>query len=194
LENIKIPTEKEDKIIPYLRQIKQCYGIPLALVHDMGPGILLVVKEVFPGVADHICHYHFLRDIGNNLMGVEYARIRSELTEHSIRPSIGKIVKATEESIEIQPELAKSLVLYLKEEGKTANVLPRVLTYILSHWILDANSELKGYGFPFDRSHLIFYKRLRTAGSIITGSPPKKKKDKYIIKLNRALARDVEFV
>jgi hypothetical protein len=24
--------------------------------------------------------------------------------------------------------------------------------------ILDANSELNGYGFPFDRSHLIFYK------------------------------------
>ena len=45
MDNIKIPTEKADKIIPYLRQIKQCYGIPLALVHDMGPGILLAVKE-----------------------------------------------------------------------------------------------------------------------------------------------------
>jgi len=191
LDNIKIPTEKADKIIPFLRRIKDSYGTPLALVHDMGPGILSAVKDVFPGVADYVCHYHFLRDIGNDLMGIEYARIRSELTKHSIRPSVGKIVKSIQENIETQPELAKSLDFYLKEEGKTANVLPRVLAYILSDWILDANSELNGYGFPFDRGHLIFYKRLKTARSIVTDLPPKKKKDKYIIKLNRVLARAI---
>ena len=45
LDNIKIPSEKADKIIPFLRRIKQSYGIPLALVHDMGTGILSAVKE-----------------------------------------------------------------------------------------------------------------------------------------------------
>ena len=191
LDNIKIPTEKADKIIPFLRRIKDCYGIPLALVHDMGAGIVSAVKKVFPGVADYVCHYHFLRDIGNDLMGIEYARIRSELRKYSIRPSLGKIVKALEENIETQPELVKSLDFYLKEEGKTANVLPGVLAYILSDWILDANSELNGYGFPFDRSHLIFYKRLKTARSIVADLSPKKKKDRYIIKLNRVLGRAV---
>jgi hypothetical protein len=191
LDNIKIPSEKADKIIPFLRRIKDCYGIPLALVHDMGPGILSAVKEVFPGIADYICHYHFLRDIGKDLMGIEYARIRSELSKYSIRPSLGKIVKSLEEKIKTQPELTKSLDFYLKEEGKTANVLPRVLAYILSKWILDANSELNGYGFPFDRSHLIFYKRLETARSIVENLSAKNKKDRYIIKLNRVLGRAV---
>jgi hypothetical protein len=121
----------------------------------MGAGILSAVKEVFPGVADYVCHYHFLRDIGNDLMGVEYARIRSELRKHSIRPSLGKIVKALEESIETQPELTNNLECYLKDEGKSGDVLPRVLAYILSSWILDANSELNGYGFPFDLIVLI---------------------------------------
>ncbi len=191
LDNIKIPSEKADKIIPFLRQIKQCYGIPLALVHDMGAGIISAVKKVFPGVSDYVCHYHFLRDIGNDLMGIEYARIRSELRKYSIRPSLGKIVKALEENIETQPELVKSLDFYLKEEGKTVNVLPRVLAYILSNWILDANSELNGYGFPFDRSHFIFYKRLKTAKSIVENLSAKNKKDRYIIKLNRVLGRAV---
>ena len=191
LDNIKIPTEKADKIIPFLRQIKQSYGIPLALVHDMGAGIISAVKDVFPGVSDYVCHYHFLRDIGNDLMGIEYARIRSELRKYSIRPSLGKIVKALEENIETQPELTKSLDFYLKEEGKTVNVLPRVLAYILSNWILDANSELNGYGFPFDRSHFIFYKRLKTAKSIVENLSAKNKKDRYIIKLNRVLGRAV---
>jgi hypothetical protein len=191
LDNIKIPSEKADKIIPFLRRIKDCYGIPFALVHDMGPGILSAVKEVFPGIADYICHYHFLRDIGKDLFGIEYARIRSELSKYSIRPSLGKIVKSLEEKIETQPELSKSLDCYLKEEGKTANVLPRVLAYILSKWILDANSELNGYGFPFDRSHLVFYKRLKTARSIVENLSTKKKKDGYIIKLNRVLGQAI---
>jgi hypothetical protein len=191
LDNIKIPSEKADKIIPFLRRIKDCYGIPFALVHDMGPGILSAVKKVFPGISDYICHYHFLRDIGKDLFGIEYARIRSELSKYSIRPSLGKIVKSLEEKIETQPELSKSLDCYLKEEGKTANVLPRVLAYILSKWILDANSELNGYGFPFDRSHLVFYKRLKTARSIVENLSTKKKKDGYIIKLNRVLGQAI---
>jgi menaquinone-dependent protoporphyrinogen IX oxidase len=191
LDNIKMPSEKADKIIPFLRRIKDCYGIPLALVHDMGAGILSAVKKVFPGVADYICHYHFLRDIGKDLFGIEYARIRSELSKYSIRASLGKIVKGLEEKIETQPDLANSLDGYLKDEGKSGNVLPRVLAYILSNWILDANSELNGYGFPFDRAHLIFYKRLKTARSIVENLSAKKKKDKYIIKLNRVLGRAI---
>jgi len=189
LDNIKIPSEKADKIIPFLRRIKDCYGIPLALVHDMGAGILSAVKEVFPGVLDYICHYHFLRDIGKDLFGIEYARIRSELRKYSIRPSLGKIVKSLEEKIETQPDLANSLDVYLKDEGQSGDVLPRVLAYILSNWIMDAKSELNGYGFPFDREHLIFYKRLKTARSIVENLSTKKKKDRYIIKLNRVLAR-----
>jgi hypothetical protein len=56
---------------------------------------------------------------------------------------------------------------------------------------LDANSELDGYGFPFDRSHLVFYKRLKTAKNIVANLSTRKKKDKYIIKLNRVLARAI---
>lgn len=189
LDNIKIPSEKSEEIIPFLERIKHRYGIPLTLVHDMGAGILSAVKKVFPGVLDYICHYHFLRDIGNDLFGIEYIRIRSELKKYGIRTSLRKIVKALEERFSTKPELADSLDCYLKDEGKTKHVLPSVLAYILSNWILDANSELNGYGFPFDCSHLIFYKRLKTAKSILDNLSSKKKKDRYIIKLNSVIGR-----
>jgi len=191
LDNIKIPSEKADKIIPFLKRIKHCYGIPLALVHDMGTGILSAVKEVFPGILDYVCHYHFLRDIGNDLFGIEYGRIRSELKKHSIRPALRGIVKASEERIETEPELAKNLDCYLRDEGKTTNVFPSVLAYILSNWILDANSESNGYGFPFDRSHFVFYKRLKTARSIVESLPARKRKDRSIAKLNRVIGRAI---
>jgi hypothetical protein len=93
--------------------------------------------------------------------------------------------------METQPEMSNSLDCYLKDEGKSGDVLPSVLAYILSNWALDANSELDGYGFPFDRSHLVFYKRLKTAKNIVANLSTRKKKDKYIIKLNRVLARAI---
>ncbi len=189
LSNIKIPSEKAGKIIPFLSQVKQSYGMPIAIVHDMGAGILSSVKDVFPRIPDYVCHYHFLRDIGNDLLGNEYARIRNEIRKQSIRPFLRKTVKALREKIDTEPDLAKSFNSYLKDEGRSGLVLPPVLVYILSNWILDANSELNGYGFPFDRAHHIFLKRLLAVKDVLSALPTKSKEDKYITKLNRVIGR-----
>ena len=191
LSNVKIASEKADEIIPFLERIKDHYGTPLALVHDMGAGILVAVKTVFAGVLDYICHYHFLRDIGNDLYGIEYGRLRRELRKHAIRASLSKVRKVLEQEIDTHPELAGSLDHYLKTGGKTSNVTPSILAYMLSSWILDANSELDGYGFPFDRAHLVFYNRLKTAKGIVGNLPAKKKRDKHVVKLNRVLGQVV---
>ena len=50
LGNVKLPAEDEKHIVPFLERIKKTYGIALALVHDMGKGILKAVEKVFPGV------------------------------------------------------------------------------------------------------------------------------------------------
>jgi hypothetical protein len=66
LDNVKLPSEKTELLIPFLRRIKRHYGDPLALVHDMGHGLMAAIDVVFPGVQDFICHFHFLRDIGKD--------------------------------------------------------------------------------------------------------------------------------
>ena len=71
LHNVKIPSESADRIIPMLAKIKEDFGIPLAVVRDMGSGIGNAVKEVYPGVPDLLCHFHFLRDIGKDLLRKE---------------------------------------------------------------------------------------------------------------------------
>ena len=53
------------------RHLQQCFGPPLALVHDLSKGILAAIQEVFPGIPDFICHFHFLRDLGKDLFGAE---------------------------------------------------------------------------------------------------------------------------
>jgi hypothetical protein len=189
LDNVKIPSEKADDIIPFLRRIRDRYGMPLALVHDMGAGILSAVKAVFPGVPDYICHYHFLRDIGDDLFGLEYGRLRSALRKHGIRSSLRRDVKALGRKIEQDRKLIQNLDCYLREEGKSVDALPAVLSYILCKWILDSNSELDGYGFPFDRAHFVFYKRLKTAKSIVDGLSANKRQDRAIVKVKRLLGQ-----
>ena len=43
LDNIKIPSERKELLIPFFQRIKEQYGDPVALVHDMGVGILMAV-------------------------------------------------------------------------------------------------------------------------------------------------------
>ncbi len=142
LDNVKIPSEKADDIVPFLRRISDRYGMPLALVHDMGAGILSAVKAVFPGVPDYICHYHFLQDIGDDLFGFEYSRLRIELRKHGIRSSLRKVVKALDKEIEQDRDLIRNLDRYLfdRQEGKSVDALPAVLAY--SYFQLTHNSCL----------------------------------------------------
>ncbi len=70
-------------------------------------------------------------------------------------------------------------------------MFPVVQAYFLCNWVLDSNSELGGYGFPFDRAHLVFYRRLKAAKNIVDSLPVKKRQDKAIIKINRFLGRVV---
>jgi transposase-like protein len=55
------------------------------LVHDMGKGILFAIEAVFPDKTDFICHFHFLRVIGKDLLEKEYKKIRKRLKKHRIR-------------------------------------------------------------------------------------------------------------
>ena len=52
LDTIKISSEKKEKLVPFFRGIKEQYGEPTALVHDMGKGIVNAVEEVFPDTPD----------------------------------------------------------------------------------------------------------------------------------------------
>ncbi|MCK5223591.1 transposase, partial [Candidatus Calescamantes bacterium] len=85
LDSIKIPSEKKDLLIPFFQRIKKQYGDPIALVHDMGVGILRAVEEVFESIPDFICHFHFLRDVGKDLLLKDYQSIIKQLRKHNVR-------------------------------------------------------------------------------------------------------------
>lgn len=164
LGNVKLPAEDKAHIVPFLIRIQKDFGVPLALVHDMGKGILAAVAEVFPGVPDFICHFHFLRDIGKDLLGTQYDTIRKRLRKHGISAALRYRAKRFKDEIDANPAMIKAL-----QEGIVKGTLapeafeftPIVGAYTLIQWALNGKTQGDGYGFPFDRPHLTFCQRLR---------------------------------
>jgi len=170
LDNIKLPSEKAELLIPFLRQIKRQYGGPIALVHDMGQGILSAVKTVFKGIPDFICHFHFLRDIGKDLFETDYSKIRSRLTKHKIRGVLRQKAKALEKIINPTTKAVRQLRLSLDNGQMGPSLIksmPALAAYTMIHWAFDASDQLDGYGFPFDCPHLIFYQRLKAVHDFV---------------------------
>ena len=164
LGNVKLPSEKAQEIIPFLEHIKSAYGVPLAMVHDMGPGILAAVKEVFPGVPDFICHFHFLRDAGKDLLEADYDAIRKRLRQHGITEKLRAQARRLKRAMDQEPDLVESFSRSVQANVRptqTIDRLPLFAAYSLIQWALEGKTQGDGYGFPFDRPHVQFAQRLR---------------------------------
>ena len=152
LGNVKLPSEKAAGIVPFLRQLNTSFGPPLALVHDMSKGILSAIQEVFPGVPDFICHFHFLRDLGKDLLGDDYDIVRKRLQVHGAGALRARL-RVWQKKIDADPPLLQALQ-ELPTGGLPTQPLqqaPLLAAYLLAHWVLAGSQEGQGYGFPFDR-------------------------------------------
>jgi hypothetical protein len=167
LGNIKVPTEKSEHIIPLLEQIKEMFGSPLALVRDMSAAISRAINAVFPKRPDFICHYHFLSDIGGDLLKDDYAMIRKRLKKHGITAKLCRLGRKLKEQLNDDPDIMGAVDSEMNHpdlfEPKYLGRVPLISTYMLIQWILDGKNQGHGYGFPFDRTHAVFTQRLYEA-------------------------------
>ncbi len=164
LGNIKIPTENGAQIAPLLENIKNIFGNPQAVVCDMAPAMLNATAEVFPDIRIYICHYHFLRDIGKDLFGDEYAVIRNRLKKHGVstqlRYRLRQFEKSKRHNLDFDQVIKMMKIKQFPDDIDTS--LLKSLCYVLINWALDGKNQGNGFGFPFDRPHLVFYQRLNT--------------------------------
>lgn len=192
LDSIKIPSESKEQLVPFFQRIKEQYGSPLALVHDMGKGIVSATDEVFPGLPDFICHFHFLRDIGKDTLHEDYVALQKRLRKLKTRSLLrqkaiylGKKIRVDSQTIiEIKRSIEKGAC-----ETVSFEHIPLIAAYALIQWVFDSLCKSRGYGFPFDRMDLDFYRRLhtvrRTIGGIINSR--RGKENKPLIQVYRLL-------
>jgi hypothetical protein len=190
LGNRKMPTEDSQYIIPLLKSLKAAYGDPVALVHDMGSAILKAVAIVFPGIADYICHFHFLRDLGKDLFDFEYRAVRRYTRSYQVEKALSHTLKTLKATIDDSEKLSSSLEIYLKNDAiikDEENLYPEIMAYLLVAWVLEYSSASNGLGFPFDRPHLEFYLRMEIAYPILKRLKEKGVSVLPIAKLNRTI-------
>ena len=170
LDTVKIPSEKKERLIPFFRRIKHHYGEPNALVHDMGRGICMAVQEVFPGVADFICHFHFLRDVGKDLLKDEYTALYKRLQKLNVRALLRQKARYLEQKIDPAAPVLDEIVSSLESgiwQTTSCQPVPLIMAYALIKWVFAYPRQSNGYGFPFDRPHLDFFRRLQTAHRLL---------------------------
>jgi len=166
LDNAKTDSEAQDQLTPLLERVKETFGKPLAAVHDMGKGIINAVETVFKGTPDYICHFHFLRDIGKDLLGEHNDILRKRLRRHSIQTALRKYAMSIKVRAENNGLQFSTIANIVEKECRGENQIsllktPLVLAYLLVNWALEGKRIGKGYGFPFDRTYLTFYHRIK---------------------------------
>ena len=190
LGSVKTRSENMLELIPFLENLKEAYGTPLAAVHDMSSAIIGAVKAVFPDIIDLICHFHFLRGLGGDLLDYEYMRIKSILGTYKTECSLKNMVKEMREMIKTYKAEAE-FEEYLKKQQKGQSsklACPLLTAYTVGSWILDYENELNGYGYPFDKSLFVFCGHLKTAQTHLQGLPAEMRLNGHIVKLESCIS------
>lgn len=173
LDNAKLPTENADDLIPFLQKVEKDYGEPVAAVSDMSKAILSALGVVFPHVPQFICHFHFLKDVGNDLFGEEYEIIRRRLKQHGIQATLRKTIRAVAKSVAVnRQDRREAFIESLQNDSAlgvdaAAESLPQMTVQTLLLWALSGKKQGQGCGFPFDHPHLVFYHRLLTVDALL---------------------------
>ncbi len=164
LANIKVPSERNEHIVPFLKGIKEQYGNPLPITSYIGRAFLSAISEVFPDEPHYICHFYFLIDIGKDLLEKQYSIISNKLkkfdTASQLRYRLRYYFNDKTDAINIDQinEIIKR-AMNLLVGGKDSQTIKQIC-HVLLLWALDGKNHGNGFGFPLDRPHLEFYKRL----------------------------------
>lgn len=139
----RIPTEHEQHLRPLIERTVALFGEPVATVRDCasaGANALEMLRT--RDVPDLVCHYHFLRAVGDKLFDTPYATLRKVLREHAIRRDLH--------------ELLRELKRYTAGDGysgRFGNGRVRTALPALVLWVLEGRGH-KEQSYPFGLTHL----------------------------------------
>lgn len=144
----RISTENKREIKAMLTEIEVRFGKPDAVIADMSGSCIGAVVELWKGsVPLFICQFHFLRDIGKDLLGELHEQLRKSFTSAGVTRKLNALRTSLIEVQADQIDCRKGLALI--------------------DWILDHRSELNGEGMPFDLRWKAYYERCQRAAKLI---------------------------
>ncbi len=165
LDSKKIASENAKEVGAALEVVRESWGTPLSVVHDLGRALFLAVAEVFPGVPQLVCHFHFAADVGKDILDGGVDRLRRLFRKTRIRPKLGAVARSLRE-FAVQSDGAHVVQAVL--EGLPVDPAEAALSEEeglgivqgMVSWILAFSRAGDGYGFPFDVPYLELYERI----------------------------------
>ena len=168
----KIPTERADAILPRLLQVADLFGDPCAIMRDLGRAMidacLLFVAQREASIPILGCAFHFLKDVGKDLLTKAHDELRDLFRRFKVRSRLRAISRDLGRqlgsgSVTVREDLGRWLA-----EAVDRHVLPGGQTglaavRVIAQWVLDYPSDGKDEGFPFDLPYLDLWSRCQTA-------------------------------
>lgn len=154
----KIRSESTEEIASILRTLKDAYGAPIAVVSDMNQGILAALREIFPSVKHFVCHFHWLRDIGKDLLTTDDNALMKKLEDYDVQKSLNKLAKTLKQLIReyecLYTPFRNDKTFFRQQLSDEA------LALVIVEWLRHYQDDLAGYGFPFDRCNIALLNRM----------------------------------
>jgi len=171
LWSAKIGSENAVEIRNVLQQVDQTFGRPAATMADLSGPIHKAIQAQWPGLPFFYCHWHFLADVGKDLLSDAYHCLGERLRQSDIRPKLRRLAKVLDHLVGDQKAQARWICQHL-ETPKLWNTQARNLKAAsigagMIEWILSASTEGKGRGFPFDLPHLSLCLRIQQARDML---------------------------
>jgi hypothetical protein len=171
LSGRKIPSENALDIAPCLASAAARYGQPDRVLHDLGSGIKEACNEALPGVPQGVCHFHFARDIGEDLYQEPQNALSKRLRSLKLQFRLHEQRRWQYRWLRERPERLQ-FILEALWQGRSIEVpfgqtLGREALLAIHFWILDYASDGRRQGFPFDPHLLYLHRRLTRAAAML---------------------------
>jgi hypothetical protein len=172
LDAYRIPSESADAITPCLEQTAARFGEPRRVLHDLSNAMAAACERALEKVSHTVCHFHLLRDIGEDLYATPQARLRDRLRQLKLQSRLKEQRKGQtdwlREHIEHTTVLAE--VLAGKRVEVSEATAGREVLMAFHQWLLDYPRDGRRQGFPFDPYLLYFHRRVvRGSTAVRTG-------------------------
>lgn len=196
----KIPTERADAILPRLRQVAGSFGDPCAIMRDLGRAMIEASRDFVTERALKIpvlgCHFHFLRDIGTDLLQPAHDQLRELFRRFKLRGALRALTRDLGRQLGIEIQTVRLQLNAWLEQDADDHALPPDATGVavvraLAQWVLDYAADGHDDGFPFDLPYLDLWRRslkaLRAAEAFLRTPGTHHKSHKALERLHRIL-------
>lgn len=168
----KIPTERADAILPRLHQIAERFGPPCAIMRDLGRAMIEASRDFVAKRKLSIpvlgCHFHFLKDVGKDLLEPGHDQLRGLLRRFDVRGQLRALARDLGRQLGADIETARTKIeswLAHDSQGHQLPVGPLGIALVraLTQWVLDYPADGHDEGFPFDLPYRDLFRRCCTA-------------------------------